>query len=195
MATASATLQAPPPLKHETLSAIKAIIETVDRHAREVSLRWGYNRLPHLVPIEWTERFLTQKHKWELACWECSGSLSPDDLARVRTHGEAMIRAFAKLEAIATEQGDWSGPGPHWEFELKDGTPVVLVRDRAELSQVDLKGRAAQVWSLDEIADILAKFPDMTRTKECFPGAELISLRTDPLIIGDLNDSLADLPW
>lgn len=33
--TRTATLQAPPPLKHETLSAMATIIATVDRHARE----------------------------------------------------------------------------------------------------------------------------------------------------------------
>ena len=194
MTAATSQLQAPPPLKHETLSAMATIIATVDRHAREHNRRWGFNRLPHLVPIEWTERFVTQKGKWELALWECSGSLNPADLERVRTHGEAMIRAYDKLASLAIEAGhDFASP-QRWEFELEDGTPVILVRDRAELSQVDTGGRAAQVWSLDEIATILAKFPMMARAKECFPGAELIQMKTDPLVIGKLNDDLSDLP-
>ena len=192
--TAAATLQAPPPLKHETLSAMADIIATVDRHAAEVNRRWGHNRLPHIVPIEWTQRFVSQRDKWNLACWECSGSLDPADLDRVRLHGEAMIRAYDKLASIAVEQGEEQGPATQWEFELADGTPVILVRDRAELAQVDTRGRAAQVWSLDEVASIIAKFPAISRAKECFPGAEVIQMRTDPLIIGALNDSLADLP-
>ena len=44
------------------------------------------------------------------------------------------------------------------------------------------------------MATILAKFPMMVRAKECFPGAEVIQMRTDPLVIGKLNDDLSDLP-
>lgn len=184
----------PPPTKHMVLEQIKTVIETVDRHAREVNVRWGFNRLPHLVPVKWAEGFAKQKRAWETACFECAGSLSPADLERVRTEGATMIRAYDKLATIATEQGETQYPPTRWEFELKDGTPVVLVRDRSELAQVDLGGRKGQVWSLDEIADVIAKFPDIARAKECFPGAEVIQLRTEPLVVGKLNDELADLP-
>ncbi len=190
----TAVLQAPPPLKHEMLSAMRTIIETVDRHAREVNLRWGFNRLPHLVPIAETERFMRARQKWNLACWECAGSLDPADLERVRKQGESLMRGYDHLASIAIEQGETQAPPTRWEFELKDGTPVVLVRDRAELAQVDLAGRKGQVWSLDEIAEVIAKFPDIARAKECFPGAEVIQIRTDPLVVGKLNDELADLP-
>ncbi len=184
----------PPPLKHETLSAMATIIATVDRHAREHNRRWGVNRLPHLVPIAEAERFVRAKRKWELACWECTGSLLSADLDRVRAQGESMMRGYDHLAKLAIEAGhDFASP-QRWEFELEDGTPVILVRDRAELAQVDTGGRAAQVWSLDEIATILAKFPMMARAKECFPGAELIQMKTDPLVIGKLNDDLSDLP-
>ena len=187
-------LQAPPPLKHETLTAMQTIITTVDRHAREHNLRWGFNRLPHLVPIAETERFVRARHKWNIACFECAGSLNPDDLDRVRKQGEALMRGFDHLARLAIEAGHDPLPATTWEFELEDGTPVILVRDRAELSQVDTGGRTAQVWSLDEIATILAKFPMMARAKECFPGSEVIQMRTDPLVIGKLDDELSDLP-
>lgn len=189
-----ASLQAPPPLKHETLSAMATIIATVDRHAREHNRRWGFNRLPHLVPIAETERFMRARQKWNLACWECSGSLDPADLDRVRKQGESMMRGYDHLARLAIEAGHDLAPPTTWEFELEDGTPVILVRDRAELSQVDTGGRAAQVWSLDEVAMILAKFPMMVRAKDCFPGAEVIQMRTDPLVIGKLDDELSDIP-
>lgn len=192
---ASATLQTPPPLKHETLNAIKAIIDTVDEHARDVNRRWGCNRLPHLVPIEWTERFLAQKRKWEAATFECVGSLLPDDLDRVRAHGDAMIRAYDKLGEIAVQAGHLPVPPDFWTFELKDGTPVVLVRDRAELAQVSLDGRKGQIWSLEEVADIVARFPDIARAKECFPGAQVIQVRTSPVVRDKLDDELGDVPW
>lgn len=173
---------------------MSTIIQTVDRHAKELNKRWGMNRLPHLVPIAEAERFVRAKRKWELACWECAGSLDPADLDRVRKQGESMMRGYDHLARLAIEAGHDFAPPQVWEFELEDGTPVILVRDRSELAQVDTGGRAAQVWSLDEIAAIIAKLPMMARAKECFPGAEIIQMRTDPLVIGKLNDDLSDLP-
>lgn len=189
------TLQTPPPLKHEILGSISEIIRTVDEHARDVNRRWGFNRLPHLVPIEWTERFVAQKRKWELACFECVGSLAPEDLDGVRRHGEAMIRAFAALERTAVENGNLPGPAQHWEFQLRDGTPVILVRDRAEMGQVQPDERAVQIWSLEEISDIVAKFPELIRCKDALPGAELVELKTSARVWDKLDDEMAEVPF
>jgi hypothetical protein len=185
----------PPPLTHELLGDIRAMIETVDTRARGCNKKWGHNRLPHLAPIEWLERFRSQKRKWETACFECAGSPKPEDRDTVRRHGEAMLRAFDKLEELAVAAGHFPEPPTCWEFELRDGTPVLLVRDRAEMSQVDPKGRAAQIWALEEIADIVEKFPMLIRTKDAFPGAEVIQMRTSPMVIDALDDSLAEVPF
>lgn len=189
------TIQAPPPTPQQLLHSISGIIDTVDERARQVNRKWGCNRLPHIVPIEWMERFRQQKHKWELAVWEACPVPTQDCLDRIRKQGEAMLRAFDKLEDLAVADGHLPTPPTWWEFELKDGTPVILVRDRAELHQVDPQGRAAQVWSLEEVADILAKFPTITAAKEAFPGAEVIQCRTNPVVVDKLDDSLADLPF
>lgn len=186
---------APPPTKSMIARAIGEIIKTVDEHARQVNRRWGFNRLPHLVPVEWTEKFVSQKSKWELACFECAGSLKQSDLDRVRKHGDAMLRAYEALERIAIERGYSPTPPTWWEFELKDGTPVILVRDRAELAQVEPDGRSVQIWSLDEIAEIVAKFPEISRAKDCFPGAEVIQMGTSFKVHDELNDSLDGLPF
>ena len=185
----------PPPTKSMVLDSMAAIIRTVDEHARSINRRWGHNRLPHLVPPDWTERFIAQKRKWELACFECTGSLEQDDLDRVRRHGEAMLRAYDKLEELATAAHHFDGPPEQWEFELRDGTPVILVRDRAEMAQIDPKGRTVQVWSLEEIATIVEKFPELIRAKDAFPGAEVIQLGTSRKVHDDLNDSLEGLPF
>lgn len=186
---------APPPTKHEIVGAISAMIMTVDERARDCNRKWGTNRLPHLVPLDWLERFRSQKRKWETACFECSGSPKPEDIDRVRGHGDAMLRAFDKLEDLAVAGGHLPTPAEQWEFELKDGTPVILVRDRAEMGQIDPKGRAAQVWALEEVADIIAKFPAIVLMKDAFPGAEVVQMRTSPIVVGELNDSLEDLPF
>lgn len=186
---------APPPLKHELLGDIRAMIETVNVRADEINRRWGMNRLPHLVPLDWLDRFRAQKRKWETACFECAGSPKPEDRDTVRKHGEAMLRAFDKLEALAIEDGYLPEPAQHWEFLLNDETVVMLVRNRTEMSQLDPKGRTVQIWSLEEIVDIIEKFPALIKTKECFPGAEMLSLRTSRVVTDALNDSLEDLPF
>lgn len=171
------------------------IIATVDQHAREVNRSWGFNRLPHLVPIALAEAFKRQKGKWEMACFECCGSLVPDDLNRVRKHGEAMLRAFEAMELAAIKTGHSNAPPTWWEFELENGTPVLLVRDRAEISQVDAGGRAVQIWSLEEVAHIIAKFPQIAASKEMFPGAEVVQLKTSKRTHDALDDKMDGLPF
>lgn len=183
----------PPPTKNEIATSMGDVIRTVDEHAREMNRRWGFNRLPHIVPIEWTERFKSQKHKWEAACFECCGSMLPDDLERVRRHGEAMIRAYEKLEEIALASGKAPAPPGTWEFELTDGTPIVLVRDRAEMAQAERKG--AQVWCLEEIGEIIKRFPELVLTKDAFPEAELLQLRTSAEVRELVDDCLEAIPW
>lgn len=188
------TASAPPPTPRMNLETIEAIIATVDAHAGEMNRRWGFNRLPHIVPIEWTERFVAQRLKWSRACFECVGSLLPQDVERVRKHGEAMIRAYNKLDEIALANGMTPCPPGVWEFETRDGKPIVLVRTRAEMSQVK-REPPAQVWCLEEIGEIITRFPELLAAKDSFPEAEVIQLRTDPATIDELNDSLEDIPW
>lgn len=184
----------PPASKHETLVDIDNIIRTVDAHAREVNLRWGHNRLPHIVSIAWMEKFKAQKYKWELACFECVGSLKPDDLDRVRLHGDAMIRAYAKLEAEALAAGVSPAAPGTWGFELDDGRAIVLVRTRAEMGQVE-KSPATQVWCLEEIGNIISRFPELVLAKQMFPETEVVQLRTGPAVKKLIDDELSEIPF
>ncbi len=179
---------APPPLRHEEIEDCTVIIQAVDCKARELERRWGTGRLPNLVPVEWAERFMSQRRKFSAACFAL-------DLEQVRLHGTAMERAYDKLEELATASGHMPTPPEHWEFQLEDGQLVVLVRDRAEMVQIDLKGRQAQIWSLDEIAEIVRKFPMLSAAKESFPGAEVISIRPERLAKDALDDALGDIPF
>ena len=113
------TTTAPPPTKQEIVCSITAMISTVDERARDINRKWGMNRLPHLVPFEWLEKFRSQKRKWETACFESAGSPRPDDIDRVRKQGHAMLRAFDKLEALAVEQGHLPTP-PDWWYPTSE---------------------------------------------------------------------------
>lgn len=188
------TAGAPPPTKHMVLEAIDTIIRTVDAHAREMNTRWGFNRLPHIVPIELTEKFMAQKRKWQIACFECAGSLLPADLDRVRKHGDAMIRAYNALEQNALAAGKAPAPPGTWGFETEDGKAIVLVRTRAEMGQVE-HTPGTTVWCLEEIGQIITRFPQLVLSKQLFPDAEVIQLRT-PMDVRELiDDEMADIPW
>ncbi|WP_390549851.1 hypothetical protein [Qipengyuania sp. MTN3-11] len=188
------TAIAPPPTPRMILDTMQDIVRTVDEHAREMNRRWGFNRLPHLVPLEWTERFVSQKRKWEMAVFECVGDPRPEPYEQMRKHGDAMIRAYDKLDELALVAGKSPAAPGTWEFELPDGTPIALVRTRAEIGQVEREPKV-QVWCLEEIGQIIAKFPELVlATKSAFPHAEVIQLSTGADVHDALNDSLEDLP-
>jgi len=188
---------APPPTRRQLLNQATDIIKLVDTRAKEVNRRWGHNRLPYLVPLEWMEKFKRQKASWELAAFECTGSPLPADMERMRVQGQAMLRAYDKLEQIATESGRGPRPPEQWEFELKDGTLVILVQDKADMAQVDLHGRFAALWSLEEVAAVIEQFPILSAAKDIFPGAEImqVEVATSRKVKDKLDDELSDIPF
>lgn len=51
------------------------------------------------------------------------------------------------------------------------------------------------MWSLDEIAEIVSRFPELCRAKDAFPGAEVVRLAPSKPAADALDDNLADVPW
>ena len=188
------TSQQPPPTPRMVIGSMADIIRTVDEHAQALNQRWGFNRLPHLVPIEDTERFRRQKLKWQMACFECVGDAKPEALDRVRRHGEAMLRAYAKLEELARAAGREPADPKQIQFELRDGTTVIIVPDRAAMSQVE-RPEGAQVWCFEELADIIARFPELVLAKNEFPQAEIVQLRTPAAVRDKLDDEMFEVPF
>lgn len=188
---------APPPTRNQLLNRAADIITLVDTRAKEVNRRWGHNRLPYLVPLEWMEKFKRQKNSWDMAAFECTGSPLPADLERMKVQGEAMLRAYDKLEQIATQSGRGGLPAGQWEFELKDGSLVILVQDKADMAQVERHGREAQVWGLDEIAEVIQNFPILSAAKDTFPDAEVmqVEVATSRKVKDKLDDELSDIPF
>ena len=184
----------PPPTPLMILDQIDGVIRNVTEHANAMNHRWGFNRLPHLVSLDLLERFKRQKQKWELACFECCGSLEPSDLDRIKAQGEAMKRGYAALEAAAIALGHAPAPPGQWGFELKDGTPIVLVRSRSEMGNVD-RSHGAQVWCLEEIGEIITKFPELVLSKDQFPEAEIIKLAPSSEARELVDDCLEDIPF
>lgn len=164
------------------LDVVQEILWAVDRRSRELEDKWGVGRLPALVPLEWTERFLSQRRKFSAACQSL-------DCHETRRHGEAMLRAFDKLEALAIEAGYQPCPPEQWEFEV-DGEAVILVKDIARLHQAETNGRRCMVWSLDEIANVIRAQKLVIEAKLEFQGAEVVMLRPEKPEWAELNDPL-----
>lgn len=151
------------------LDAIDAVSSAVDAKGRAMDEKWGIGRLITLVPVEWADRFHTQSRKFSLALQDWN---YPEALK----HGQAMERAYAKLDELATASGAEHGKPEQWEFETPDGL-VILVKDIQRTNQVDRQGRQAQVWSLDEIASVIRAHPEIVKAKTVFSGAEVVSIR------------------
>lgn len=183
-----------PPRKHDVANQMGDIIATVTEHANEMNRRWGFNRLPHIVGMDLMQKFKAQQFKWRNACMECVGSMMPADLERMKKHGEAMIRAYAALEREALTLGKHPAPPGQWEFTLADGTPIVLCRSRAEMGNVN-REPMAQVWCLEEIGEIISRFPELVLAKDIFPAAEVIRLAPGPEEREMVDDLLEDIPF
>jgi hypothetical protein len=176
-----------PPTRHAVIEQMQVIIHHVDQRGRELDQRWGIGRLPMLVPIEWAERFHAQHKLFNAAVWEF-------DLPLVRQHGEAMLRAYDMLDRLACEVEGEPLPVDQWEFETPDGL-VVLVRDIRDTGRVVLGGRQAQIWSLDEIANVIRAHPVLAAAKSAFPGAVVESVRPSRTMLEELNDELLEVPF
>jgi hypothetical protein len=160
------------------IDAVNAVMLAVDAKGRAMDDKWGVGRLPMLVPADVAVRFASQRNKFSEAIQSWS---VPEALK----HGEAMERAYAKLDEIALASGASPTPPDQWEFETEEGL-VVLVRDKRTIAQVDTSGRAAAIWSLDEIASVICAHPTLAKAKAHFPGSEVVSVRPKP--IGEIPD-------
>lgn len=174
-------------LTHGELLECEKVIQVIDRIATDMNRKWGHGRLVSLVPVDWAGKFARQSQKFSNACFDW-------DLPEVRKHGEALERAYQKLDQLAEEAGAERGKPEQWEFEV-EGELVILVQDRNRMNQVDTQGRKAQVWSIDEICEILSKYPTLRAAKSAFPGAEIVSINPAPAIQQKLNDDLDGLPF
>jgi hypothetical protein len=98
------------------------------------------------------------------------------------------------LDQLACEAKGEPLPVDQWEFEAPDGL-VVLVRDIRDTGRVVLSGRQAQVWSLDEIANVIRAHPILAAAKSAFPGAVVESVRPSRTTLEELNDELFEVPF
>lgn len=168
-------------------ATIKAIQMGVDHAAQTADATWGAGRLPMLVSDETRAKFLRQAARWRDALADAWNAKQPIPLPieqAIRATGGGMQRAWAALEAEASERGHRPlsavGTAPAvWETTLKDGTVVAVVRTPEEALLVPIDGRHVAVYSLEEIASVIDALGVLHLAKVEFPGAKVGGARRD----------------
>lgn len=148
------------------VDAIHNAITALDHVARTAEQTWGVGRLRCLVDDELRGRFDRQRLKVDQLIWR-------DDVpARdVVPQIDAMRRGWAALDAAARAAGHAPKPPEVWEVRQDDGSVVAIVRDAADASMVQPDGRKIAVYTLAEVARLLAAYPAIARIKHEFQGA------------------------
>ena len=153
--------------------AIKAVIDGVDHVAVEMETKWGVGRLRLLVVDDMRERFDRQAQLFNEAVFT-------NDVGAVRRHGEGMRKAWQALDKYASEARFCRIDPTVWEVNGPDGV-IAVVRTNPEAYAVVREGRAVEVWTLDEVARVIAAHRDtIGEVKRVFPGAQVVGARVRP---------------
>ena len=155
----------------------RAALDEADALEVELEVKWGRDRLRLLVDTALREKFDRQRYLTSQARW--SGQL--DDVQR---EARRMAAAWRTLDKAATESGAQVLDPAMWEVTLDDGTVATLVREPQLANRVLADGRRINVYTLQEIANMISAFPEVVQAKETFPGAKVEKTKTavsDPL--------------
>lgn len=164
----------------------QAILDGVDEYARRMEVKWGVGRLRLLVSDITRARFDNQLAVWMDAVWN-------GDLGAVREAAERMRRAWAYLDAEADQAGAQPLSPDVWEGRLSDGKVFGITRTGAEAYAAQAEGRAAVVYTVDELARIVEAERNavVNAVKTNFAGAEVVNIREARLPPPD--DDVTDL--
>lgn len=174
-----------PPRANAVAEAIALEIVPVDAVASELERAWGVGRLPALVSVETLKRFRAARSMWATA-------IVGSDLAEVRKLAPMMVRAWRALAVEATAAGHGHLNPEVWEAVRPDGIVLALVRDGFDAASIQRDGRAMEVWTMQEVANMAAHYSQSIGVvKLAFPGARATRTRYhDELFAEDWsNDS------
>lgn len=163
--------------------------EELDAIAISYERRWGLGRLPRLVSAETATKWATA-----LALLESDWPPAGQTWEAVRA---SLARGWAALEAEATARGHAPLPGPVAEAEWEKGRvfAVALDGDHKQALEVRAKQDGRQhysVWTVAEIAKLIAAIPLVGDIKDTWPGAEIMG-RPQPRPVGKMPDD--DIPF
>lgn len=175
------------PNTHGTYLAGRAYIDEADHTAAQMETKWGADRLRLLVGPELRERFDRQRYLFNQALWH-------GDLEAVRRESMRMVKGWLALDKAAIAAGAARLHPQVMEVALAGGTVAAIVPDAEHAACVRAEGRDVRVYTLDEIARLLAALPSAAEAKLHWPGATVTEVRrsvSDPL--DSIDDTQADL--
>jgi hypothetical protein len=151
-------------------------LEQADRAAREVEAYWGAGRLWRLLEPDLAEKLLRQQAKFNRAIWH-------GELHEVEAEAGRMATAWRVCHRRALEAGHEPLSPEVWEVALPDGRVLALCRDGDSAQAYDPEGRRVTLWTLQEVAEMVAAEYWVNAVKREFPGAEVTPIRppTNPL--------------
>lgn len=170
------------------------LIEDMHAVVREMEEKWGKGRLRLIAPAPLREKFDRQRYLANQAVWT-------GELEDLRRECGRMINAWRALDRHAEAVGAVLKPVEQWETVLACGTTLIVVKTLEDASAVEIGGRKAVVWSLEEVGRLVDEQQAVLMAKLSFPGAEVMpfcSTLGDPLnrittSLANLDDDLSDL--
>lgn len=183
-----------PRRSNEDWAWIMGWVGHVDEEAHKAEATWGIDRLPRIVPVEMSAKFYLQASKYQEA-------LRTGSRADVEWEAGRMMNAWKALSLWAIEHGQNQLAPSVWKFEAldkdKSKVGIYLVQTRAEAKALvdTLKGEdqaAHQIWTVNEVANLISGFPDLVATKKVFPGAEVTNVRVKPPVDWTIGDDMPE---
>lgn len=167
---------------HATYLACQSYIDGADALAIEMEKKWGVGRLRLLVSNELREKFDRQRMKF-------NDAIRTGGVPDVQREAGRMVTAWMVLNDAAEAASKHPLSPEVWEVRLPNGALAALVRSPEEAQAVVRDRRQMAVYTLSEIATLLAGFPSLAKAKECWGGATVTEVRT----IGDPLDGMETL--
>ena len=155
----------------------RAALDEADALEVDMELKWGRDRLRLLVSTELREKFDRQRYLMSQARWK-------GNLEDVRREASRMAKAWVALDKAAEAAGAQVLDPAIWEVCLEDGTVATIVREPHLANRILAEGRKINVYTLEEIANLISAFNDVLLAKKEFPGAVVTRTKTgvrDPL--------------
>jgi hypothetical protein len=146
----------------------RAYIDGADETAAEMEAKWGVDRLRLLVPPELREKFDRQRYLFNQAIWH-------GELEDIRREAGRMVNAWQALDRAAVAAGAVKAKPEVWEVAGANFV-YAIVRDDYDAYSVNAEGRQVVVFTLEEIARLLAAYPDIAQAKAVFPGAQITAV-------------------
>jgi ketosteroid isomerase-like protein len=168
----------PMPSRNDAIE-LQSLHTGMDHIAKTMEAKWGVERLPLLVSPELRAKFERQREKTYAALEEAwhEDFVTRDQLERARAACGAMERAWAALDAFATQdrQLPIAAVTTVLEGRTHDGYVLAVVASDAEAGHVLREGRAMVVLTVEEVANLLKALGTLaTDAKRLFPGTEIM---------------------